>query len=67
MTNEFTVVGEHRDDATQLLVVGADGKYYGYAATRDQFSPVEPDDQWVVKGRSDDLLAASVELPSASS
>ena len=61
MPIEYTVVGEHRDDETQLLVVGADGKYYGYAAAHDHFSPVEPDDQWIVQPRSDDLLGDSAE------
>jgi hypothetical protein len=67
MPIEFTVVGEHRNDQTQLLVMGADGKYYGYTAARDHFSSVEPDDQWIVQQRRDDLFVDSVEWERSSS
>lgn len=48
MPNEFMVVGEHKEDESELLVMGADGKYYEYDLQRDRFSPVEPDDQWEI-------------------
>jgi hypothetical protein len=48
MPNEFTVVGEHRDDRTQLLVLGADGQYYRYLPAQDRFTQVEPDGAWLV-------------------
>jgi hypothetical protein len=67
MPIEFTVVGEHRDDQSQLLVMGTDGKYYGYAAARDLFSPVEPDERWVIQQRSDDLFVDSAEWGTKSS
>ena len=66
MPIEFTVVGEHRDDDTHLLVVGADGKYYDYAAGRDHFSLVDPDERWVVQQRSDDFFVESAEREIAS-
>ncbi len=47
MTNEFTVIGEHRDDDTQLLVLGADGRYYGYVIGHERISRVHPDETWV--------------------
>ena len=44
MPNEFTVVGEHRDDASELLVLGADGQYYEYDPAREHFAVTEPDE-----------------------
>jgi len=46
MPNEFTVVGENRDDDTHLLVVGADGNYYEYDPSREHMAMTEPDEQW---------------------
>ena len=48
MPNEFTVVGEHRDDSTQLLVLGADGQYYRYLLAQERFIQIEPDATWLV-------------------
>lgn len=48
MPNEFTVVGENRDDDTELLVLGTDEKYYGYDPSREQFSVTEPDERWEI-------------------
>jgi hypothetical protein len=46
MPNEFTVVGEHRDNHAALLVVGADGEYYQYDLTHDRVVATELDDRW---------------------
>ncbi len=48
MPNEFSVVGEHRDNATHLLVMGIDGLYYGYFPEHEQFTPVDPDEDWLI-------------------
>lgn len=48
MTNEFTVVGEHKEDDLELLVLGADGNYYGYRPAQELFRPVRPDDSWLI-------------------
>lgn len=48
MPTEFTVVGEHRDDPTEFLVVGADGTTYAYLPDQERFVPVEPGEDWVV-------------------
>lgn len=48
MPNEFTIVGENKDDQSHFLVVGTDGNYYGYFPSREQFAPIEPDDQWIM-------------------
>ena len=48
MPNEFTVVGEHKEDESELLVVGADGKYYECDLYRDRLSLIEPDEQWEI-------------------
>ena len=47
MTNEFAVIGEHREDNTNLLVLGADGRYYEYDPAHEQFSTIEPDERWL--------------------
>lgn len=54
MPNEFTVVGEHRDDTTQLLVLGTDGNYYRYQPAQDRFAQIEPDDSWLVFADGDE-------------
>jgi hypothetical protein len=46
MPNEFTVVGEHRDIQSTLLVVGADGQYYQYDLAHDRVVATEVDDRW---------------------
>jgi hypothetical protein len=46
MTIEFTVVGEHREDPSQFLVIGTDGQYYGYDPAREQLVAIEPDERW---------------------
>lgn len=54
MPNEFTVVGEHKEDPLQLLVLGADGGYYGYRLAQESLHPVEPDEQtWVITIRAE--------------
>ncbi len=54
MPNEFSVVGEHRDDDTHLLVMGIDGQYYSYFPERDDFVRVEPGEEWVIyQGRDE--------------
>jgi hypothetical protein len=57
MPNEFMVVGEHREDETELLVKGADGLYYEYDPAREQFSRIEPDDQWEIFHDANEVLA----------
>ena len=59
MPNEFTVVGENKDDETELLVLGADGKYYEYDPAHEQFSHVEPDEHWEMFPDTDDVEVAS--------
>jgi hypothetical protein len=49
MTNEFTVVGESKRDELELLVLGADGGYYGYRPAQELIRPVEPDEEtWTI-------------------
>ncbi|HEV2126871.1 MAG TPA: hypothetical protein VGW38_29320 [Chloroflexota bacterium] len=59
MPNEFTVVGENKDDASELLVMGADGKYYEYNPAREQLSVTEPDEQWELFPGADELEVPS--------
>jgi hypothetical protein len=48
MTNEFIVIGEHKENELELLVKGADGAFYDYDPVREAFSPVDPDENWVI-------------------
>lgn len=56
MPNEFAVVGEHRDDAMQLLVIGSDGRYYDYDPSRELIAPVDVDEHWRVFIDPDEAL-----------
>jgi hypothetical protein len=56
MLNEFTVVGEHREDKSQFLVIGADGQYYEYNPAREQVSATVPDEHW-------EMIQGDEELP----
>ena len=60
MPNEFTVVGENKVDSKHLLVVGADGNYYGYFPEREEFVPVEPDDSWLMHSPGDELESGPI-------
>lgn len=48
MPNEFTLIGERRDDESHLLVLGEDGHYYSYLPARESLSPTELDEGWVM-------------------
>ena len=52
MTNEFNVIGQRKDDDLHLLVRGDDGQHYDYSVAREQVSPVDPDERWVIDGTS---------------
>lgn len=49
---ELAVVGENRNDAEQLLLLGSDGNYYAYGLADGNTQPVEPDDHWSVENVS---------------
>ena len=64
MTNEFAVIGHHRDDAEALLLIGADGHHYRYHLTDDRLESVDPTDGWVLETGVDSLfLSAEHEIP----
>ncbi len=48
MPTEYTVVGENREDESQLLVMGEDGNYYSYVPARELISPIVLDESWVI-------------------
>lgn len=55
---ELTVVGENKQDPSQLLVMGVDGSYYAYSLTDGDARVVEPDDRWNIEPvSSQDLFA----------
>jgi len=52
------VVGENKDDPSQLLTMGTDGSYYAYSLPDGATQPVEPDEGWVMESDSpQDLFA----------
>jgi hypothetical protein len=55
MPNEFTIIGENKDDASHFLVVGSDGNYYGYSPSQEQFTLVQIDDRWSMFASADVL------------
>jgi hypothetical protein len=50
--NELAVVGEHKEDPEQLLLLGADGHYYAYTLADGNPTPVELDEHWEVEAAS---------------
>jgi hypothetical protein len=51
VTIVFAVVGVHRHDPCRLLLLGADGRYYGQALPDGQPVEVEPDEAWLIDRR----------------
>ncbi len=49
MPTEYTVIGENRNDESQLLVMGADGRYYSYIPARELISPIDLDETWIIR------------------
>jgi hypothetical protein len=66
MTNEFIVVGEHRENELELLVRGADGAYYDYNLEHEKLSPVHPDEDWVITEHPDAVDNVPAAKPSDS-
>lgn len=61
MTNEYNVIGEHKENEEHLLVVGDDGRHYDYSLANERIEPVQQvDDQWTIdephEGEDDILL-----------
>jgi hypothetical protein len=47
--NDLAVVGENKNDPSQLLLLGADGHYYAYSLPEGETEEVDPDDNWEVE------------------
>ena len=43
---ELFVVGEHRSDPGNLLLLGIDSRFYSYSITDGSTQAVEPDQEW---------------------
>lgn len=56
--NELAVVGENKDDSSQLLVMSNDGTYYAYSLPDGNARIVEPDDHWSIEPIASDELFA---------
>ena len=64
MINTFSLVGEHRDDPDRLLLLGDDGRFYGYALPDGPFVPTDPDAEdwdWAGDGDSAGLDGAAAD------
>jgi hypothetical protein len=46
---ELLVVGEHRSDPLQLLLLGTDSNFYSYSMSSGATVQTEPDANWVVE------------------
>lgn len=46
---ELAVVGESKEDPSQLLLLGEDGQYYAYSLPDGATRTVEPDDTWDIE------------------
>lgn len=57
MLNEFTVVGERREDKSQFLVIDTDGQYYEYDPAREQVVAIVPDERWEMIHVDEETLA----------
>lgn len=47
--NELAVVGENKNDPSQLLLLGADGHYYAYSLPDGDTKEIDPNDDWEVE------------------
>lgn len=45
---DFQVIGELKDNAQQLLLMGNDGQYYAYDLVTGDIVALSPDDTWSV-------------------
>ena len=58
MTNIFAVVGEHRQEPWQLLLIGDDGHFYAYATDNGRPVEVEPTEDCSIDAEADLALAS---------
>ena len=59
MTNEFAVIGHHRDDVEALLLLGADGRHYRYHLSDNHIHRVEPHEEWLLEPGVEPFAASS--------
>lgn len=45
---DYQLIGELKDDAHKLLLMGADGQYYAYDLVSGDIAALDPDDSWSV-------------------
>jgi len=59
MTNEFAVIGHHRDEVETLLLLGADGHHYRYDLTDNRLAAVDIHEEWVLEPGAEPLPPGS--------
>ena len=42
----YAVIGEHKTEPDQLLIMDADGQCYAWLLSTDETQPIQPDDTW---------------------
>lgn len=50
--NELAVVGERKEDPSELLLLGSDGHYYSYTLPDGEPEEVVPNDEWEIETTS---------------
>jgi hypothetical protein len=48
MTNQFSIIGQHRENPNQFLLLGDDGQHYATDISMSEPTPVESDDDYLI-------------------
>jgi hypothetical protein len=48
MTNQFSIIGQHRENPDQLLLIGDDGQRYATDISMSDPVPVESDEDYLI-------------------
>ena len=63
MTNQFSIIGQHRDNPNQLLLIGDDGQRYSTDISMSEPVPVDSEDEYVVDASIDTFDDVSFHEP----
>jgi hypothetical protein len=48
MTNQFSIIGQHRENPDQLLLLGDDGQHYATDISMSEPVPVKSDEDYLI-------------------
>ena len=54
--NELAVVGERKEDPSELLLMGSDGHFYAYTLPDGEPEEIVPNDEWQIETTSPEEL-----------